>query len=156
MEIRPFQDEDADGLAQIFFASVRTGGRLAYSAEQVAAWAPEAPDPARYKARAADGRILLVAVDDDGFPLAYGDLESDGHIDHLYCRPNAIGQGVASALYDRLEAVARERGISRLYVEASELARPLFERKGFSADERRDLEVRGVAIHNYAMSKRLA
>ena len=43
----------------------------------------------------------------------------------------------------------------RLYVEASELARRLFLRKGFTVVTRRDFAVGGVMIHNYAMEKRL-
>lgn len=88
--------------------------------------------------------------------VGYGDLESDGHIDHLYCRPEAAGTGVAATLLEELITRARDSGIERLYVEASELARGLFERRGFTVLHRRDFDVRGVAIHNYAMEKQLA
>jgi putative acetyltransferase len=37
--------------------------------------------------------------------------------------------------------------------ETSELARRLFERKGFVVLERQDLLIRGVPIHNYRMTK---
>jgi putative acetyltransferase len=59
-------------------------------------------------------------------------------------------------LYDTVETAARERGIARLYTEASELARRFFERKGFTVKERRDMVLRGVDIHNYSMFKDLA
>ena len=95
----------------------------------------------------------LVAVDDADQVIAYGDLEADGHIDHLYCSPEAAGSGAAGAVLDAL--LARAEGLPRLYVEASELARGLFERKGFVVERRRDFEIRGVAIHNYAMARRL-
>lgn len=52
-----------------------------------------------------------------------------------------------------MEAAAREQGIRSLFTEASELARRLFERKGFAVVERQDLVIRGVAIHNYRMAK---
>jgi hypothetical protein len=54
-----------------------------------------------------------------------------------------------------VEAAAREQGIRSLFTEASELARRLFERKGFAVVERQDLVIRGVAIHNYRMAKTL-
>jgi putative acetyltransferase len=154
--IRPHRSADAPALARLFFRSVREAALGDYSQTQVEAWAADVPDAARYDARANDGRLVLVAVSESGEPIAYGDLEADGHIDHLYCRPDFVGRGVASALYDRLEAAACERGLTRLHVEASELARRLFERKGFSMLERRDFELRGVAIHNYAMFKILS
>jgi putative acetyltransferase len=155
MHIRSLHSGDAPALARIFYAAVHQVGGLHYSPEQVNAWAPVVPDPERFLERGTDGRILLVAADDADQPLAYGDLEGDGHIDHLYCRPDVAGTGVASALYDRLEAAARDRGIARLYVEASEPARRFFLRKGFIVLERREFAVGGVAIHNFAMEKLL-
>jgi hypothetical protein len=73
----------------------------------------------------------------------------------LFCAPEAAGQGIASRLYDAVEAAAREQGIRSLFTEASELARRLFEHKGFAVVERQDLVIRGVAIHNYRMAKAL-
>ena len=93
------------------------------STPQVEAWAPAIPDPAQVDARASDGRLVLVAVNAADEPVAYGDLEATGHVDHLYCHPDFGNAGVASALYDHLEQKARERGLTRLFVEASEAAR---------------------------------
>jgi putative acetyltransferase len=155
IKVRAFQPEDAPALAAIFHAAVHGIARLYYSEEQVNAWAPDVPDPVHLRARAADGRMLLVAVDDGGDPLAYGDLEADGHIDHLFCRPDAAGTGVAAALYAGLEAAARARGMARLHVEASEPARRFFLKQGFLLVARRDFAIAGVAIHNFAMEKRL-
>ena len=153
MHIRPFRPADAPQLARIFHAAVHQVAALHYSREQVEAWAPGVPEPEGFLERGADGRILLVAADEADAPLAYGDLEPDGHIDHLYCRPDVAGTGVAAALYDRLEAAARDQGIGRLFVEASEPARRFFLRRGFAVIERRDVDLGGVAIHNFAMEK---
>lgn len=152
--LRPYRADDAAGMAQLYFESARQIGARRYLPTQVAAWAPEPASAAAVHARAGDGRLTLVAVGPDGRMLAYGDLEDDGHIDHLYCAPHAAGKGVAAALLDALLAEAAARRTPRLYVEASELARGLFERKGFAVTARRDFEVRGVAIHNYAMERR--
>ena len=155
MHIRSFRSADAPALARIYHAAVHQIGGLRYSPEQVKAWAPAVPDPERFRERSADGRILLVAADEADEPLAYGDLEMNGHIDHLYCRPDVAGTGVTSALYDRLEAAASERGIGHLHVEASEPARRFFLRKGFTVIERREVTLGAVAIHNFAMAKAL-
>jgi putative acetyltransferase len=64
-----------------------------------------------------------------------------------------VGNGVGSAIYAAIEAVARRAGIAVLFVEASEGARRLFERRGFAVDARNDFMIDGVAIHNYHMSK---
>ena len=76
-------------------------------------------------------------------------------IDRVFCAPEAAGQGIASRLYDAVEAAARQQGIRSLFSEASELARRLFERKGFAVVERQDLVVRSAAIHNYRMAQAL-
>ena len=88
-------------------------------------------------------------------PSPISTLSRSGHIDRVFCAPEAAGQGIASRRYDAVQAAAREQGIRSLFTEASELARRLFERKGFAVVERQDLMVRSVAIHNYRMAKAL-
>jgi len=113
------------------------------------------PDPATFLAWAAGDRLVLVAADAGDRPLAYGDLEADGHIDRLYCHPDVAGTGVTVSLYAGLEAAARGRGIARLTVEASEPARRFFLKRGFEVTARNDFELAGVAIHNWRMEKAL-
>jgi putative acetyltransferase len=151
--VRPFSPGDAPALARLFHDAIHQIASAHYAEAQVKAWCPQVPDPARFEARGRDGRILLVAVDGDDRPLAYGDVEADGHIDHLFCRPDAAGTGVTVALYEALEAAALARGLTRLHVEASDPARRFFERRGFTHLHRRDFEIGGVAIHNHAMAK---
>lgn len=67
------------------------------------------------------------------------------HIDHLYCRPDRVGTGIGSAIYAELEAAAMAAGIERLFVEASEAARRLLERRGFTIDARNDFIRNDVA-----------
>ena len=153
--IRAYEPRDAVGLADVFFRSVRQVALSEYTAAQVRAWAPEPRTPEWAHAEASDGRLVLVAIKCRCRPVAYIDLERDGHINRLFCAPEAAGQGIASRLYDAVEAAAREQGIRSLFTEASELARRLFERKGFTVVERQDLVVRGVPIHNYRMAKAL-
>ena len=126
-----------------------------YTAAQVRAWAPDPRTAEWAHGEASDGRLVLVAANADDRPVAYIDLEPNGHIDRVFCAPEAAGQGIASRLYDAVEAAAREQGIRSLFTEASELARRLFERKGFAVAERQDLVICGVAIHNFRMAKAL-
>ena len=129
--------------------------RSDYTADQVRAWVPARWDAEQEHQRSGDGRLVLVAADEQDHVVAFIDLEPDGHIDRLFCAPEAAGRGIASRLYDEVETAAREQGIARLFTEASELARRLFERKGFLVLERQDKILRGVPIHNYRMAKTL-
>ncbi|MEM9234321.1 MAG: GNAT family N-acetyltransferase, partial [Pseudomonadota bacterium] len=128
-------------------------GARAYSGAQVTAWARLSRDVVGTRRRLEDGRQVWVAEARDGAMLGFIDLEDDGHIDFLYVAPEAAGQGVAQALYEEVEARAVAHQLTRLYTEASELARPFFERQKFSVLTRQDLEIDGVPIHNYRMAK---
>jgi putative acetyltransferase len=156
MEIRSFRESDARALAAIFFSSVRKIGGQHYTTDQVAAWAPGLPDADVFIRRASDGRTFLVAIGENGRPIAYSDLEADGHIDHIYRSPDAAGRGVAKQLYEELERVARNAGINVLFVEASEPAKRFFQKQGFEPIGRNQFKLNGVELHNYPMRKTLA
>ena len=154
MIIRCFKPDDAAALAALFHASVQQIGIRDYSPAQVRAWSQATPEPADYLRRA-EGRVFLVAENSNREPVGYAVLEPNGHIDHLYCRPDVVGTGVGSALYAALENSAREKRIAFLYTEASEAARRLFERRGFYTGARHDFTLNGVIVHNYRMTKLL-
>ncbi|MEW5728469.1 MAG: GNAT family N-acetyltransferase [Pseudomonadota bacterium] len=156
MTVRPFHPNDAEALSAVYRRAVTELGPRGYTPPQVAAWLTLTPSPDRLLATAGDGRVRLVSEGDGGQPVAFTDLEPDGHIDLLYCAPEAAGQGHASALYRELERTARERGMERLYAEASELSRDFFVRRGFTVLHVRRFEIAGVPVHNYAVEKRLA
>ena len=157
MQIRSYQPKDASALANLFVRSVDQIGRRDYSPLQIEAWIAHAPSPKRLQALSEDGRTRLVAVvDDTDQPVAFVDLEHNGHIDLFYCAPEVAGSGVAAALYEEAERVAREQGVSRLFTEASEAGRRFFLRKEFVVTGQRDFELSGVMMRNYAMRKQLS
>jgi putative acetyltransferase len=146
---------DGQALSDIYAASVRGLGARDYRPEQIDAWAGLTPTADNLNARLSDGRLRLIAVDREDRPLGFLDMDTDGHIDLLYVAPDAAGRGCARALLEHAEAHARAAGVARLYAEASETARPVFERLGFLKTVRRDFEVAGVPIHNWAVEKAL-
>jgi putative acetyltransferase len=153
--IRPIRDEDAVALAATLQLAIKSTTLRYYAEEQTTAWAARMPDATRLIARCHDGRIAFVAIDENDQPIALGDLEPDGHLDYLYCHPDHICQGVASALYDQLEIIAKALNFAEIYVEASEAALMFFRHKGFTTTKRCDFDMDGVKIHNYAMRKGL-
>ncbi|MEE4154062.1 MAG: GNAT family N-acetyltransferase [Erythrobacter sp.] len=161
--IRPFRNEDARALARLTIDAIRAIGARRYSAQQVEAWAARPMRADRFIERADSGALIFVAADHADDPIAYALLEEDpshqGHLDMLYCAPAHTRLGIADELLAHAEHQARTRGIERLFTEASELARPAFERAGYKTLHRRDFTIEHggseVPIHNYAMEKRL-
>lgn len=128
-------------------------GRKDYDQAQVEAWSPKPVSAAKFLARVSDGRSVFVAVSKDDKPIAFIELEESGHIDCFYCHPDAVGTGVGTALYEKLESAALAVGLSRLHVEACEAARRFFDGKGFNLIKRQNFKRNNVEIHNYLMEK---
>lgn len=158
--IRLYRESDAEQLSQIALAAITAIGSHAYTPEQVRAWSGRHGGAQMYRRRAAEGHIIFVAADSDDVAVAYALLEPDGHLDRLYNHPDHTRRGLASQLLAQAERHARAAGLTRLFTEASELARPAFERAGYAVQHRRDFEIEhdgtAVTIHNYAMEKLLS
>ncbi|MEP0392507.1 MAG: GNAT family N-acetyltransferase [Erythrobacter sp.] len=154
--LRPFKVGDAPALAALTLNAIQTIGAQAYSPEQVRVWSSGHIQAEQFVARAEAGQHIYVIMDEAGELAAYALLEPDGHLDMLYCSHKHSGRGLAARLLDHAESEAVKMGVTKLYTEASELARGPFERAGYALLKRRDFEMHGVAIHNYVMEKNLA
>lgn len=154
IRVRPYRREDAPALAEIFFRAVHEGAVDYYTARERAAWAPRDALPPDWADRL--GRQMTQVAETDGFsPAGFMTLGHDGHLDLAYVAPEAMGTGVAAALYDRLLVLAREAGMTRLETEASHLARRFFLKQGWAELTRQQVERDGVLITNFRMEKYL-
>jgi hypothetical protein len=66
--IRAYDPRDAADLADVFFRSVRQVALSDYTAAQVRAWAPEPRTAEWANGEASDGRLVLVAANEDDPP----------------------------------------------------------------------------------------
>lgn len=143
MIIRPAQPGDrdfvvalADRLVSFDVPAFRTKAELADGDRRaLAAWFDEPkPDEALFVAelvgKPAGCAYLVTLVD-------YFNERPHAHLSVLAVTAAAEGKGVGSALLDRAEAWARERGSDRLTLSAlvtNSRARALYERRGFSGE----------------------
>jgi putative acetyltransferase len=144
---------DAASLAALFHAAVTSLAASHYDAAQRAAWVTSADDLTAFDARLARGMTLVARHADEC--VAFAQLFPSDHIEMLYVAPGWARRGLASALLARLEAVARERGEQVLRAEASALARPVFERAGFSLVAYEVVRRGGVSLPRFQMGKPL-
>ncbi len=91
----------------------------------------------------------------DGAAAGFASLKSGDLIDMLYVDPDFAGRGAGRALVDALTRLAGARGANTLTVEASELAKPLFEKLGFQAQKRNLVRVGDEWLANTTMTKSL-
>lgn len=151
--LRPFLTEDLPALVQIFTAAIEELAAEDYGEAQLAAWAAQADEDA-FAARLA-GQLTLVATFEHT-PVGFASLRNNDNIDMLYVHPGAARQGVATTLVDALEKLAAARGASRLTVDASDTASPLFQKRGYTSERRNTVEVGGEWLGNTSMQKILS
>ncbi|MCV2869748.1 GNAT family N-acetyltransferase [Defluviimonas sp. WL0002] len=130
--VRAYRPEDRAAKARVFFRAVHEGAAQFYDPAQRAAWAPS-PEPDWNEPDRQMDQWCWVA-ETDGALTGFMSLERDGYLDMAFVVPEAMGTGVAQALYRTLEDHARQNGLRRLTVRASHLARHFFEKQGWTID----------------------
>lgn len=149
MHIRNYQPSDAREIADLFHDAIHAIDPEYYSKEQAEAWAPTPPDYGHWQRRL-DRKQPFVAEINQKI-VGFIELDPDGYIDCMYTHKDYQRQGIAGQLYDHLKMMAHQKGIKRLYVEASILARPFFEARGFELVKENAIERRGQQLINYSM-----
>ena len=149
-------------VAGVFHSAVHRTAAAAYSPEQLAAWSPDPPDLSQWRVRCEMKRPWVATL--DGRVAGFLELDhwsidgqSEGHIDCHYVHADFGRRGVGTALLRHAISVASEFGLSRLVVEASHIAAPLYLREGFSKIDARPNVVQrlGVELENWKLERRL-
>ena len=150
MKIRRYEPGDLAQITALFYDTVHAVNAADYSPEQLDAWADGAPDEDRWN-RSLLAHHSLVAVEDGGLIVGFGDIDGTGYLDRLYVHKDRQGLGIATALCDRLE---RAVDAPVLTTHASITARPFFEGRGYRVLREQRVERHGVQMTNYVMEKR--
>jgi putative acetyltransferase len=154
VSLRPYLPADARRCAEIFRASIDELAADDYDEDQREAWASRADDEEAFGARLKEALTLLAAI--DGAVAGFATLKGPDQIDMLFVDPKFARQGAGRALVEALTKLAQARGAKRLTVEASDVAKPLFERQGFTSQQRNLVRVGDQWLANTTMTKTLA
>jgi len=156
--LRPYLAADLPLLAGIRLAAIEELTEDDYDEAQRRAWASRAEDEEALGQTLKKGLSLVALI--GGAPVGFIVLAEGGKegalIDQLYVHPAAARQGAASALCDAIEKLAAARGIATLATDASDTAKPLFEKRGFTAERRNTIEIDGEYLGNTRMKKILS
>ncbi|MDX2370626.1 MAG: GNAT family N-acetyltransferase [Colwellia sp.] len=149
MQIIEYSSNRAKEVADVFHQAVHSIDNSIYSEEQKHAWAPLPIDYGKWKKRFEQKRPYLLLINDQ--VAGFIELELDGHIDCTYVSPNFQRKGVASTLLKHAIASAKKLGLKQLYVEASIIAKPFFEKFGFLVENENKLIRNNNLLINYSM-----
>lgn len=150
---RRFSIDDAEGCFDVFFAAVRKGAAEHYTAAQLKAWAPNDVMPSHWPQKLMS-QACWVALTNDKI-VGFFSLESDGCIDMAYVAPRYRRSGVSAALYDYIVSDAEKLQLERLFTNASHLAGPFFEKRGWEVTKPETVTRFGVDIQRFQMAKNL-
>jgi putative acetyltransferase len=154
ISLRPYLPADAKRCAEIFRSSIEELAADDYDEQQREAWASRADDEKAFGAKLASELTLLAMI--EGAIAGFASLKGAEEIDMLFIDPEFARQGVGRTLVDALTKLAEARGAKRLTAEASDVAKPLFERLGFTAQQRNLVRVGDQWLANTTMIKTLA
>jgi putative acetyltransferase len=152
--LRPFLPADARRCIEIFRASIEELASEDYDADQREAWSAKADDAAAFAERLSASLTLIASL--DGQNVGFASLKGQAVLDMLFVDPAFARRGVGAALIDALVRIAEARGVGRLSVDASDTARPLFERYGFVAERRNLVAVGDQWLGNTTMTRTFA
>lgn len=153
VSLRPYLPSDARRCVEIFRSSIEELAADDYDADQREAWASAADDEAAFAARL--GAMLTLVAVIDGAAAGFGSLKGGDVIELVYVDPDFAGRGAGRALIDALARLAAARGAKRITAEASEGAKPLFERLGFNAEKRNLVRIGHEWLANTTMARSL-
>ncbi|SEA84104.1 Acetyltransferase, GNAT family [Desulfuromusa kysingii] len=154
MDIQTYSPERAKEIADLFHQSVHAIDPSVYSPELKEAWAPTPVNYERWSERLNEKKPFLAVI--ESRVAGFIELDADGHIDCTYTHPDFQGKGVASTLFEYLLEEAKSRNIKRLYVEASLIAKPFFEHRGFSVVKKNEVQRNGSSLVNFSMEMYLS
>ena len=154
MNIRLYESTDFDQIKRLFYDTVHGISSKDYTQEQLQAWASADNDYERMQQSLANSKAYVAEQDD--LMIGFGNITADGYIDYLYTHRDWQGKGVATQILEKLEDDARKRGLKKIHTHASIIARPFFQKRGFTMIQENKIERMGQQLVNYVMTKELS
>lgn len=151
--VRDYRPGEASDLAQLFYETVHSLNAADYTPAQLAAWAPEVPDGAKWEERMAANHTY-VAYEEDKL-LGFVELTDKGLVHMLYCQKDADREGVGGLLLERVEARAKYLKLGSLTVKSSATSLSFFENNGFKPVKKQMVLRQGTALQTVLMEKGL-
>lgn len=147
----PLYPRDLDDIISLFKKTVHYVNARDYSPQQLAVWAPDNIDTQLWAKSLLENTAFVAVLGSQ--IVGFGDIEpQSGYLDRLYVHHAHQGEGVASALCDKLESATTANTVT---THASITARGFFEKRGYTVICTQEVLRSGVVLTNYKMEKQL-
>jgi putative acetyltransferase len=124
-----------------------------YTSEQLTVWAAGAGILERWEQVIAK-QLVLLAMHDQRI-AGFATLYDSNYIDLFFVHKDYQRQGIAKRLYAEIEQAARADKQKYITSDVSITAKPFFTKMGFTVTQKQQVNVGGVELINFKMSKKL-
>ncbi|WP_158595164.1 GNAT family N-acetyltransferase [Oceanobacillus piezotolerans] len=153
MLIRRFDIKDAKQILKLFRETVLTVNLGDYSEKQVEVWANSTTNAEALGKRLEESFTYVAVIDKQ--IVGFVNLNNKGEVDLLYIHKNYQRQGIATKLLAQIEKVAKSKGLSEMFTEASITAKPFFELQGYKVLKKQTKNLKGTDFINFIMKKNI-
>lgn len=153
MYIRRLLDDEYEDVVKLITQTVHTVCTEDYTEEELDAWAPYNFDINKFRNNI-HSCFNLVAIS-GGKIVGFISTEVNGYINRLYTHKDFLNQGIATALYNKVEEWANQNGILELSLDSSRTAEGFYLKMGFIKSGISVMERGNVVFRNTVMKKRL-
>ena len=147
MELRRYQSSDCKEVTELFYNTIHMINAKDYTKEQLDVWATGQVDLEKWNYSLQE-HYSIVAVDNE-IIVGFGDIDKDGYLDRLFVHAGYQGKGIATAICNQLEQAVE----GKITTHASITAKPFFEKRGYRAIKKQEVERQGIFLTNFVMEK---
>lgn len=152
--VREMRQADTERVARVHEAAARAAAEAAY--EDAGRWTRDR-EAADYLDDIDDEEVAMFVAEVDGEIVGFGAADlSEGEVVADYVHPEQQSQGVGTALLAQVERALAQAGHSEASLTASINAEPFYERRGYEATERTDLDEAEVEFPVVQMRRELS
>ncbi|CAD0220967.1 GNAT family N-acetyltransferase [Chryseobacterium sp. JV274] len=145
--------KDLPEMLELFTATIDEVCKKDYNPLQLEAWKSGAENEERWM-NVISSQYVLIAENRKQI-VGFCTLDKGNYIDLFFVHKNYQQKGIAAMLYHEIEKEALQQDERLLTADVSKTARPFFEKIGFHVIEEQTVHVKGIALINYKMEKKL-
>lgn len=153
MMIRQGRCNDVTQLKTLVINTIENTCKPDYNSAQLEAWISAIDDDQRWQ-NILNNQMVFIAQDGE-IITGFCTLAEGNYIDLFYVHHHYQRKGIAKLLYAELEKEAKRQLQKELTANVSKTAKSFFENVGFLAVKEQSVKVKGVALTNFKMVKKI-